>query len=77
MHQLLRYVKSRREKCCSLTTTFPCLGRKMRISLSTFIAGGLVACSLVASSVQGSAIGIRNAQLTLASVDGSNEKVEK
>lgn len=49
----------------------------MRISLSTLLTGGLAACSFVAASVQSSSIGIRNAQITLASADGSNEKVEK
>ena len=71
------YEVAEKRSIAQTTTTSPTLQRKMRISLAELLAGGLAACALVTASVQGSAIGIRNAQLTLASVDGSNEKVEK
>lgn len=45
--------------------------------LPTLLTGGLAACSLVAAALNTTSIGIRDAQLTLVSADGSNEHVQK
>lgn len=45
--------------------------------LPTLLVGGLAACSMVAAAASTTAIGIRDAQLTLVSADGSNEHSQK
>lgn len=45
--------------------------------LPRLLTGGLAACSLVAAALNTTSIGIRDAQLTLVSADGSNEHVQR